>query len=153
MATTKRRAKAAPVDLTDGLDFLIRDTRLRLYKHIEGRVAPLNLPLRMWFPVRALYRNEGMTQRELGRMLGFGDAHAGVIVAAMQRRGLVHRQPSRDDKRRIDLYLTPVGRKMARLTLRHMHAVNTQISAGLSAREVRSLHALLARVRENLAGP
>jgi DNA-binding MarR family transcriptional regulator len=152
MAATKRRAKAAPVELTDGLDFLIRDTRLRLYKQIESRMAQLNLPLRMWFPLRALYRNEGMTQRELGRMLGFGDAHAGVIVAAMQRRGLVLRRPSRDDKRRIDLFLTPAGRKMATLTLRHMRAVNAQIAAGFSAREVRSLHALLMRVRENLTG-
>src|ERR1700733_12314835 len=101
MAGTKRREHAVPFELTDGLDFLIRDTRLRLYKHSDSRMTPLNLPLRMWFPLRALYRNEGMTQRELGRMLGFGDAHAGVIVAAMQRRGLVLRQTSRDDKRRI----------------------------------------------------
>jgi MarR family transcriptional regulator, organic hydroperoxide resistance regulator len=152
MAATKRRAKRVPVELTDGLDFLIRDTRLRLYKQIESRMAQLDLPLRMWFPLRALYRNEGMTQRELGRMLGFGDAHAGVIVAAMQRRGLVLRQTSRDDKRRIDLFLTQAGRKMARSTLRHMRAVNARISTGLNAREVRSLHALLMRVRENLTG-
>ena len=150
MAAGKRFAKGAPGELTDGLDFLIRDTRLRLYKHIESRMAQCNLPLRMWFPLRALYRNEGMTQRELGRMLGFGDAHAGVIVAAMQRRALVLRRPSRDDKRRIDLYLTPAGRKMARLTLRHMRSVNARITAGLSAREVQSLRTLLLRARENL---
>ncbi len=45
----------------------------------------------MWFPLRVLYRNEGITQRELGQMLGFGDAHAGVIVGVLQHHKLVYR--------------------------------------------------------------
>lgn len=150
MAATKRPAKGARSELTDSLDFLVRDTRLRLYNYIESRIARQSIPLRLWFPLRALYWNEGITQRELGRMMGYGDAHAGVIVAVMQRRRLVYRQPSRIDKRRIDLYLTPAGRAMARLTLRHMRAINARIGAGMSANEVRSLQTLLLRARENL---
>jgi DNA-binding MarR family transcriptional regulator len=149
----RRSAKAAADELTDSLDFLIRDTRLRLYKYIESRIAQQDIPLRLWFPLRALYNNEGITQRELGRMLGFGDAHAGVIVGAMQRRRLVHRQPSRVDKRRINLYLTPAGRKMARLTLRHRRAINARIIAGFSAPEMRALQTLLARAHDNLKAP
>jgi len=149
MARAKRPKSEARHELTDGLDFLIRDTRLRLYKFIESRVAPHGVPLRLWFPLRALYRNDGITQRELGRMMGYGDAHAGVIVKAMQRRRLVDRKSSRD-KRSINLSLTPAGRKMARLTLRLMRRVNTTIAAGLSASEARALRALLMRARENL---
>jgi len=153
MAQTKRAAKRAAHELTDGLDFLIRDTRLRLSKYIESRIARQGIPLRLWFPLRALYWNEGITQRELGRMMGYGDAHAGVIVGVMQRRRLVYRQPSRVDKRRIDLYLTPAGRKMARLTLNHMRAIHARIGAGLSAAEIRSLQSLLLRARQNLKEP
>ena len=153
MGRAKRAAKGVPDELTDGLDFLIRDTRLRLYKYIESRIARQGIPLRLWFPLRALYRNEGITQRELGRLLGFGDAHAGVIVGVMRRRRLVHRRPSPIDKRRIDLYLTPEGRKMARLTLNHMRAVNALIIGGLSATEGRALRRLLLRAHENLKAP
>jgi len=148
---TKRAAKEAPDELTTSLDFLIRDTRLRLYQYIEGRVAKQGIPLRVWFPLRVLYRNEGITQRELGQMLGFGDAHAGVIVGVMQRHKLVHRQPSRFDKRRIDLYLTPAGRKKAQDTLREMRRINERITAGFSAAERAMFHALLLRAHENLA--
>lgn len=153
MARPRRVANGASSELTDSLDFLIRDTRLRLYKYIEHRTAELEIPLRIWFPLRALYWNEGITQRELGRMLGYGDAHAGVIVRVMQRRRLLYRQPSRRDKRSINLYLTPAGRKAAQLTLRHMRAVNARIAAGLSAAEVRRLRALLLRARDNLGLP
>lgn len=146
----KHAATEAADELADSLDFLIRDTRLRLYKFIESRIAGQGIPLRLWFPLRALYRNEGITQRELGRMLGYGDAHAGVIVGVMQRHRLVYRQPSRRDRRRIDLYLTPAGKKMAHVTLRQLRAVNAALIAGLTASETRALHRLLCRVRANL---
>jgi DNA-binding MarR family transcriptional regulator len=143
----KRAAREAADDLTTSLDFLIRDTRLRLYKFIEARIAKASIPLRV------LYRNEGITQRELGQMLGFGDAHAGVIVGVMQRHKLVYRQPSRTDKRRLDLYLTPEGRKKTQQTLREMRRINAKITAGFSAAERQSFHALLTRAHENLAEP
>lgn len=150
MPTKERAAKPAAEELTDSLDFLIRDTRLRLYKYIESRIAPLGIPLRVWFPLRALYRNEGITQRELGRLLGYGDAHAGVIVGVMQRHRLVYREPSRRDRRRINLYLTPTGKKLARQSLQHLRAVNARLVAGFTAAEARSLRALLLRAHENL---
>jgi DNA-binding MarR family transcriptional regulator len=150
MAQKKRAAPVARQELADGLDFLIRDTRLRLSKFIDRRIARLGIPLRLWFPLRVLYWNGGITQRELGRMLGYGDAHAGVIVRVMQRHRLVSREPNRHDKRSINLYLTPAGRTAARLTLRHMRAINGRIVAGLTTREARSFQSLLLRVRENL---
>lgn len=154
MPASKRRAAPAAADeLTTSLDFLIRDTRLRLYKYIEGRIARQGIPLRVWFPLRVLYHNEGITQRELGQMLGFGDAHAGVIVGVMQRHQLVAREPSRIDKRRINLYLTPEGRKKTQQTLREMRRINAKITAGFSAAERQSFQALLMRAHENLVEP
>ena len=52
----KRATKAAATELTDSLDFLIRDTRLRLYNAIEGRLAARGIPLRIWFPLRVRLR-------------------------------------------------------------------------------------------------
>ncbi|HEY1505734.1 MAG TPA: hypothetical protein VGF92_15615 [Stellaceae bacterium] len=153
MPTTTKHAAPVADELTMSLDFLIRDTRLRLYKYIEARIAKQGIPLRVWFPLRALYRNEGITQRELGLLLGFGDAHAGVIVGVMQRHQLVSRKPSRIDKRRIDLYLTPEGRKKTQRTLREMRRINAKITAGFNAAERQSFHALLSRAHENLAEP
>ena len=149
----KRSTKAAAAELAESLDFLIRDTRLRLYNYIEKRIARHGIPLRIWFPLRALYKNEGITQRELGQMLGFGDAHAGVIVRVMRRRHLVYREPSRTDKRRINLYLTPAGRKMAQATLREMRTINAQITAGFSETEAGSLQTLLLHAHDNLKEP
>lgn len=137
-------------DLTDGLDFLIRDTRLRLSKHIDGRIAGMGIPLRFWFPLRALYRNEGITQRELGQILGFGDARAGVVVAAMLRKRFIARRSDPADKRKLSLFLTPAGRRAAQATFAAMRATQATLLGGFSPAEARALAALLARVRANL---
>jgi DNA-binding MarR family transcriptional regulator len=152
-ARTKRAASSKADELTASFDFLIRDTRLRLYKYIERRIASQGIPLRVWFPLRVLYRNEGITQRELGQMLGFGDAHAGVIVGVMQHHKLVTREPSRIDKRRIKLHLTPEGRKKTQQTLREMRRINAKITVGFSAAERQSFRALLMRAHANLVEP
>ena len=89
---------------------LIRDTRVFLTAVSRAALRGSGI-LCIRFPLRILYANEGITQRELGRMLSYGDAHAGVIVAFMQRMKLVDRRPNGLDKRRIDLYLTPAGRR------------------------------------------
>mgnify|MGYP003345539570 CR=1 FL=1 len=145
-----RVVKTAKGEMTDSLAFLIRDTRLLLMGQIENRISRLNIPLRFWFPLQVLSRNEGMTQRELGRHIGYGDARAGVIVGVMMRRKLVTRRQSSRDKRRIDLYLTPAGRKMAQQISRLSKAINAQIVAGLSDAEAQTLKTLLLRVHENL---
>jgi DNA-binding MarR family transcriptional regulator len=150
MKKTKRLAAGPADELADSLDFLIRDTRLLLTAFIAQRTAGQGIPLRLWFPLRVLYKNEAITQRELGRMLGYGDAHAGVIVGAMQRRGFIDRRRSAVDKRRIDLFLTPAGKDAARRSLRLMRAINAHMVAGLSPAEAAALKSLLSRVRGNL---
>jgi MarR family transcriptional regulator, organic hydroperoxide resistance regulator len=137
-------------DLTDGLDFLIRDTRLRLYKHLERAIAGEGIPIRFWFALRALDRHPGITQRELGLLLGFGDARAGVVVAAMSRRRLVARRTSTSDKRKIELYLTPFGKSLARRNVRLARAAQQKMLTGLTSAETTTFRRLLERVHANL---
>jgi hypothetical protein len=70
----KRASKTPKIELVESLDFLIRDTRLMLTTQIESRIAGDGIPLRVWFPLRVLYKSEGITQRVLGVTLGYGVA-------------------------------------------------------------------------------
>jgi DNA-binding MarR family transcriptional regulator len=136
--------------LAHSVDFLIRDTRRLLTAYIEANVTHEKIPLKFWFPLRVLDGNPGMSQRELGRALGFGDARAGVVVDAMVRHKLVDRRRGKDDARRIELDLTSTGRDFARLMNRRSAAVNKRILAGFSAAEAGRFLEFLARAHANL---
>ena len=98
--------------LDDSLDFLIRDTRRLLLKCIELRLAQDGIPLGAWFPLRILYEEDGITQRQLSRKLGYLDAAAGAIVEVMEKLKLVRRVRNTEDRRKINVFLTPLGRRM-----------------------------------------
>lgn len=139
--------------LEDSIDFLIRDTRRLLLKCIETRLAQHGIPLGAWFPLRILYEEDGITQRELSRKLGYLDAAAGAIVEVMERLQLVRRKRNADDRRKINVFLTPMGRRMGKLTIRHMQEINDQIEAGFSKRDAETLRRLLRRAHDNLSTP
>jgi DNA-binding MarR family transcriptional regulator len=148
-------AKAEPgvlLPLDDSLDFLIRDTRRLLLKAIEIRLAQHGIPLGAWFPLRILYEEDGITQRELSRKLGYLDAAAGAIVEVMEKLQLVRRVRNADDRRKINVFLTPMGKRMGKRTIKYMQEINEQIESGFTKREAETLRSLLRRAHDNL-GP
>lgn len=136
--------------LDDSLDFLIRDTRRLLLKRIETRLAQYGIPLGAWFPLRILYEEDGITQRELSRKLGYLDAAAGAMLEVMEKLQLVRRKRNADDRRKINVFLTPNGRRIGRITLRFMHEINEEIVAGFTKRDAETLRRLLHRAHDNL---
>ena len=137
--------------LDDSLDFLIRDTRRLLLKAIEQRIEEHGIPLGAWFPLRILYEEDGITQRELSRRLGYLDAAAGAIVEVMEKLQLVRRKRNAADRRKINVFLTPAGRRIGKLTIHYMHEINEQLEAGFSKRDAETLHRLLRRAHDNLS--
>jgi DNA-binding MarR family transcriptional regulator len=138
------------VPLDDSLDFLIRDTRRVLLKCIEQRLAQHGIPLGAWFPLRILYEEDGITQRELSKKLGYLDAAAGAIVEVMEKLKLVRRKRNTEDRRKINVFLTPLGKRMGEQTIEHMEEINAQIERGFSKRDAETLRSLLRRAHDNL---
>jgi DNA-binding MarR family transcriptional regulator len=147
----ERKAADPLITIEGNLDFMIRNTRRLLMKRIEVRLAGHGTPLGAWFPLRILYEQDGITQRELSRKLGYLDAAAGTIVEVMERLRLVRRVRNVDDRRKINVFLTPAGRKMGKLIVGYMQEINEQITAGFSNRDADTLKLLLGRVQDNLA--
>jgi DNA-binding MarR family transcriptional regulator len=150
-AVTRVEPEDELTPLEDSLDFLIRDTRRLLLKRIEACLAQYEIPLGAWFPLRILYEEDGITQRELSRRLGYLDAAAGAIVEVMEKLGLVRRKRNALDRRKINVFLTPSGRRIGRFTVHHMHEINEEIIAGFSKRDAETLRRLLHCAHENLS--
>ncbi|PWD49454.1 MarR family transcriptional regulator [Serinibacter arcticus] len=77
------------------------------------------------------------------------------IVERLERRELVSRCPTPDDGRGVLVRLTDAGRAVQRdVARRHVRSITEAMSAGLDDAEVRTLAALLRKVRAaNSTGP
>lgn len=74
-----------------------------------ARVAALGLSPRDAGALRVLGRSPGISQRELATLLGTVPSRLVALVDDLERRGLVERSRSSNDRRNYELQLTPAG--------------------------------------------
>ena len=87
--------------------------------------------------------------KDLGRLLIAEAGHPSRLVDRLVEAGLVERRPAGDDRRRIELRLTPAGRRLAR----RVEKVRKELfDASRPHVDERRLEAANAFIRELLAG-
>jgi DNA-binding MarR family transcriptional regulator len=90
--------------------------------------------------------NPGVTSRQLCTSLGILPPNLVGMVNALEKRGLIVRQPHPRDGRAMGLHLTPAGQKLMRDAERTAAQLEGEAAAKLSAAEVKTLIRLLQKV-------
>lgn len=122
-----------------------------LARELQARLQPYDIPMGMWYFLRALWEEDGLSQKELSVRAGFMEPTTVEQLRAMERRGLVERRRSEIDRRKWHVHLTPVGLSLRDELLDHAAEVNRIATEGLSAGEIGFMRMAMARVRANLA--
>ncbi|MGH6968132.1 MAG: MarR family winged helix-turn-helix transcriptional regulator [Stellaceae bacterium] len=130
--------------------YQVRWTHRALQRALEARIRPYGITLGMWYFLRALWEEGGLSQRELSERAGTAEPTTVTALRAMERRGLVVRVQNRNDRRKFNIYLTKTARALRELLLPEARDVNRVATAGLSAAEVEALKRTLTRLRANL---
>ncbi|MBW2419164.1 MAG: MarR family transcriptional regulator [Deltaproteobacteria bacterium] len=91
------------------------------------------------------------TQTQIAEGLGLGRAGTGSVVDALERRGLVERQPDARDRRVWRVAATQQGRDMVKPVLEIDQVLRRELRAGISREERQQLAQLLLRLQANLA--
>ena len=104
-----------------------------------------------WTFLRQLWREDGISQRELSRRIAMRDATTAVSLRTLERAGLVRRDVNRSDRREILVHLTPRGRSLEKQLLPVTAEIQVLATRSLSDAEVDRLRLLRLRVIDNLA--
>ncbi len=104
----------------------------------------------MWYFLRALWHEDGLTQRELSVRVGTMEPTTLSAILVMEKKGLVRRVRNPDDRRKWHIHLTPKGRAAkAKLLPLAREVVDTAVQ-NLSRGEVAQLLKNLADVQKSL---
>lgn len=104
-----------------------------------------------WRFLRQLWREDGITQRELSERVGMREPTTVVALKGLEKAGFITRKKTTEDRRKTFIHLTPHAKKLE-LILAPMNAeVHEVATRGLSDEEVAVLQSLLRRVIGNLA--
>lgn len=134
----------------DSVGYLLRDTYRAFARQLAARLAEEKVTMGMWYFLRALWEEEGLTQRELSRRIRMMEPTTVSALTAMERRGLVKRERDPNDKRRRIVRLTAKGRGLKKKLLPAAYTANVLALEGIPEEEIEQLKKTLAKVKRNL---
>lgn len=118
---------------------------------LERRTLKHDVSAGQWRFLRQLWREDGITQRELSARVGMREPTTVVALKGLEKAGFITRRKCDDDRRKTYIYLTPHAKSLE-LILAPMNAEAHELATrGLSDEEVETLQRLMRRVIENLA--
>jgi DNA-binding MarR family transcriptional regulator len=94
-----------------------------------------------------------LTPTELSRSLMVGSGTVSHRLERLERRGLLRRQASRDDRRSVRVELTQRGRRIVDAAITELVETEARLLRGLSARDRVQLERLLRRLLASLEAP
>lgn len=154
MRNRKKPAPAPPprglgfsIDPQGSLFYLLRDASRSVMSAFAQRLEKYQLTLGQYFILRELWRDDGLTQREISDRVSMLGPAITVVLDAMEERGFVARVRSSEDRRRINVYLTDKGRELGPTLLRYSAEMHDIVLAGRSESEVAFVRDFLRDVR------
>jgi DNA-binding MarR family transcriptional regulator len=138
------------LDPEETIGFLLWDANRAMCREFSDRIAQHGVTLGLWPFLRALWDDDGLTQRELSEKVRMKGPTTVAALNKLEDKGLVRREGNKNDARKINVFLTPEGRKVYRRVMPDVEAVNKQMLNQLSTAEQKTFRDLIKRVRSNV---
>jgi DNA-binding MarR family transcriptional regulator len=150
--TRKIAVKEPAVDLPFGesVGYQIRATHRLLQRYLQMKIEPYGVTPGIWYFLRALWTEDGLTQKELSDRIGTSEPTTLIAIKYMSANGMVSRVRNKADRRKLHVWLTPKGMELKKELIplaRHVVGVAAET---LSATEVRRLLKSLGEIQKNL---
>ena len=130
----------------NGVAQLLRDCHRAVSRGLAARIAAQGVSIGQWYFLRALWEEDGLTQRELSHRVGMVTALNG-----MEKRGLVERVRNARDRRKMNIYLTEKGKSLRSKLVPVEEGINELALKGMTEAEQALFDRALRQVLANLS--
>ena len=132
--------------LPELLGYQLRRTQIAVFQNFSRAMESLDVTPGRFGVLVVIAANSGLSQSELGALLGIDRSTIVGVIDRLERDGLVRRLPAPNDRRSHALKLSEKGAVTLALLERRVAAHERDIASDLSAEERTTLMTLLARV-------
>lgn len=117
--------------------------------YYKNRLEELGISTGQYMYLVSLCENEGVSQEQLGEIVGINKSTTAKIIAQLEAEGHVRREADPADKRGYKLYPTQKAKDIYPLVIDILDQWNEHLTEGLSKEERKTLFELMSRVEEN----
>lgn len=128
---------------------LMHVTRL-LRKHFDRRATRFELTRSQWRALKAISRNEGLSQAELAELLELEPIPVGRVIDRLEQADFVERRHDPDDRRRWCLYLADKAHGVVQDMEQIADGLRQEAVAGVSKSDYAVFEKVLNHIKRNL---
>lgn len=114
-ATTTDTEKQMKIE--DQLCFALYSTSRAITKQYAPLLKKLNVTYPQYLALLVLWQRDGILVQEVASSLEIDQATATPLIQRLENSGIVQRQRSKEDERKVQVFLTSKGRKLYKLAL------------------------------------
>ena len=126
--------------------YLVRQTHRAFMRSLQARIAPHGVSVGMWYFLRVLWEEDGLSQRELSQRVGMMEPTTASALNTMERKGFVRRLRNRADRRIVNVFLTERGRGLREQLLPLAAEVNRVALRDVTGEDLARLRAILRKL-------
>lgn len=131
--------------------YLVRQLHRAFLRLLASYLSPHGLTPLQWTILRQLWRRDGDSQVELAQAVGVEKATLTSVLDSLERRRLIKRVRSTEDRRKYGIYLTTSGRALEADLLPYADKVNGRATTGISKRDIKAFRNVLFQMLDNLS--
>lgn len=132
------------------LGYQVRKCHRMFDRMLSARLSVHGLNSGFWYYLRALWIEDGRTQRELSDLTNVAENTTVIMVNMMIEQGLVERARDPIDRRKVRISLTTRGRRLESELMHVGLEIVQAATAGIPAIEVETCLSVLERASDNL---
>ena len=133
----------------DSIGYLMRSILSHVAQSVEHQLAHTDLTNAQWIPLFKLYNKQASTVAELARACELDNGATTRLLDRMEAKGLVQRVRSEQDRRVVNIQLTPAGTQAAADIPQVLCEVQNTHLEGFSTEEFENLKGYLRRILDN----
>jgi DNA-binding MarR family transcriptional regulator len=153
MAARSKNRQSPPPRPHVQTTYALKQVEMALRKEIDRVVRPFGLTTDQYTALSVLTRNPGISSAELARQAFVSPQAASIMVATLERKGVVSRRADPSNQRTLESQLTQEGIALLRECRDAVLEIEDRMLSDLDGDERSELRDLLRRCLTNLSTP
>ena len=136
--------------MRDQFPFAVARVTRRWRKLLDERLKDLGVTQARWTTMVYLQQGgEGLTQRELARLMAIENPTLVRLLDSLEQQGLIERRPCPNDRRARRLHLTKDGTEFMNVLTERAARLREEMREGISDRDIEGAVKVFHRILEN----
>jgi DNA-binding MarR family transcriptional regulator len=135
--------------LKESTGYWLRHTYNAVSESLQGRFDQYDITVAQWPVLYSLYHDEKHTPAELAEHLGLNRSAITRLLDRLEKKQLINRATSSQDKRSVSVTLTEAGLKLVPHLAEISRDTNNHVLSGLSLDEIKQFDETLRKVHAN----